>query len=604
MKRTFKLVIINDNQPDRSVEEVELDNDSIPLENNIITIIAKKGFGGKTIFSKEDINFYFNGQQVCDENLRYRIHVSHCEYEDFSSELLTWEDLTEIAKVVTSSVTLLPKFSEYLKYLDIIINKIKDTNTLFFGTLFKTLDTHAAKFILKELGFPGESNSIFLPRNCNIKIIDNNVNCYYLDFENDGSGENTSASLFNEFTIFYERLFYLREPLGNIHPIISRWGGKVLIDANRPVNDPLKDVLLGKRYLVFNNCGFFDSISGKVFPKISDYPSNDLLTLKDIASNNMCVGFQTIPSVYFQDTVVDIDMSDVSSTEGNNKYVTACEFECNFLDDSLLPMSTGTDFTDALTNIRQKNSRCRVRLKDNSFTNLFPPFFKIKERLNSLGITNFYYSDKIFQGLWELLKNNPTDFSSESPDLIFSVCTGYIEYLHCCNRDKYNELISVFPREGAVRDLTYPYQLFSFSKRCYYSDKEENNVKRLFIYFYKNFKDRIPIEATEFYFGSDNVILENKNKTVLRTLNIDPEGKKYISIDINPLYNFFKYGLELGIEPNRLVSTVTGRNSDTDIVEYPEVGEYKKVPTAESMINDYVDRLTRYLPKSIEVEID
>jgi len=603
MKRTFKLFINSDYQPNHLVKEVELDNDSIPLENNIITIIAKKGFGGKARFSKEDIDFYFNGQQVCDENLQYRIRVSHCEYEDLSSELLTWEDLTEIAKVVTSSVTLLPKFSEYLKYLDIIINKIKDTNTLFFGTLFKTLEVHAAKFILKELGFPEKSNSIFLPRNCNVKIIDNNVNCYYLDFENDGRGENTSASLFNEFTTFYERLFYMRKPLGNIHPIISRWGGRLLIDANRPVNDPLKDVLLGKRHLVFDNCGFFDSISGKVFSKISDYPSNDLLTLKDIASNNAGIGFQMIPSVYFTDTVIDIDMSDVSSTEGNNKYVTACEFECNFLEkNSLLPMST--DFTDALTNIRQKNLRCKVRIKDNDFTSLFPPFFKIKERLSRLGITNFCYSDKIFQNLWELLRNNPTDFSNESPDLIFSVCTGYIEYLHCCNRDKYNELISVFPREGAVRDLTYPYQLFSFSKRCYYSDKEAVNVKKLFIYFYKNFKDRIPIEATEFYFGSDNVILENKNKTVFRTLSIDPVGKKRISVDINPLYNFFKSGLELGIDPNKLISTVTGRDTATDITEYPEGGEYKKDPTAESMINNYVDRLIRYLPKTLEIEID
>lgn len=599
MKRIFKLFINNDYQPNHLVKEVELDNDLIPLESNIITIIAKKGFGSKVRFSKEDIDFYFNGQLVCDENLRYRIHVSHREYEDFYSELLTYEDLLEITRVVTPFV---PKFSEYLKYLDIIINKIKDTNTLFFGTLFKSLEVHAAKFILKELGFPGESNSIFLPKDCNVKIIDNNVNCYYLDFENDGRGENTSASLFNEFTIFYERLFYLRKPLGNIHPIISGWGGKVLIDANRPVNDPLKDILLGKRHLVFDNCGFFDSVSGKVFSKISDYPSNDLLTLKDITSNNTCVGFQTLPSVYFQDTVIDIDMNDLSSTEGNNKYVTACEFECNFFDDSLLPMST--DFTDALTNIRQKNSRCRVKLRDNNFTSLFPPFFKIKERLNNLGITNFYYSDKIFQGLWELLRNNPTDFANESPDLIFSVCTGYIEYLHCCSRDKYYELISVFPREGAVNDLRYPYQLFSFSKRYYYSTKEVDNVKKLFIYFYNNFKDRIPKEATEFYFGSDNVILENKNKTVFRTLNINPEGKKHIAIDIKPLYDFFKCGLELGIEPNRLISTVTGRDTDTDFVEYPEVGKYKKEATAESIINNYVVRLICTLPKSIEIEID
>jgi hypothetical protein len=603
MKRTFKLVIINNHQPDRLVKEVELENDSIPLGNDIITIVAKKEFGGgKARFSKDDIDFYFNSQQANGEDLQYRIYVSNREYDDYYSELLTWEDLTEIAKVVTSSVTLLPKFSEYLKYLDIIINKIKDTNTLFFGTLFKTLETHAAKFILKELGFPGESNSIFLPRNCNVKIIDNNVNCYYLDFENDGRGENTSASLFNEFTIFYERLFYLRKPLGNIHPIISRWGGKVLIDANRPVNDPLKDILLGKRHLVFDDCGFFDSVSGKVFSKISDYPSNDSLTLKDIASNNAGVGFQTIPSVCFTDTVIDIDMSDVSSIEGNNKYVTACEFECNFLDDSLLPMST--DFTDALTNIRQKNSRCKVRLKNNNSSSLFPPFFKIKERLNRLGITNFYYSDKIYQGLWELLKDNPTDFSNESPDLIFSVCTGYIEYLHCCSRDKYNELISVFPRKGAVRDLVYPYQLFSFGKRCYYSTKEVDNVKKLFIYFYNNFKDRIPKEATEFYFGSDNVILENKNKTVLRTLNINPEGKKHITIDLKPLYDFFKCGLELGIDPTKLVSTVNGRDSVTDIAELPKEGKYEKETTAESMINNYVVYLICTLPKSIEIEID
>lgn len=600
MKRTFKLVITYHSKIE---SEVELDNDSIPLDCDIITIYDLTGSGGtnKTRFSKDDIDFYLNGQQTYDgKNLQYGISVSSRRYEDTCSELLTHDDLTKIAKSVTPYI---PGFNEYLKYLDIIINRIKDTNTLFFGTLFKTLEVYAAKFILKELGFPGKSNSIFLPKDCNVKIIDNNVNCYYLEFENDGRGENTSASLFNEFTTFYERLFYLRKPLGNIHPIISRWGGRLLIDANRPVNDPLKDILLGKRHLVFDNCGFFDSISGKVFSNISDYPSNDLLTLKDIASNNTCVGFQTIPNIYFKDTVIDIDMSDVSSTEGNNKYVTACEFECNFLDkDSLLPMST--DFTDALTNIRQRNLRCKVRIKDNDFTSLFPPFLKIKERLNRLGITNFCYSDKIFQNLWELLLNNPTDFSSESPDLIFSVCTGYIEYLHCCSRDKYHELISVFPRRGAVRDLTYPYQSFSFSKIGYYSSKEDDNVKKLFIYFYDNFKDRVPKEATEFYFGSDNVILENKNKTVLRTLNIDPEGKKHISIDINPLYNFFKCGLELGIDPNKLISTVTGRNTVTDIAGYPDGGKYEKDSTAESMINNYVDRLIRYLPKAIEIEID
>ena len=598
MKRTFKLAIINDNH--RSVEEVELDNDLIPLENNIITIRAREGNSYSTRFSKDDIDFYFNNQQTYSENLlRYLISVGSREYEDICSELLTHEDLTEIIKVVTP---ILPKFSGYLKCIDTIINKIKDTNTLFFGTLFKTLEIHAAKFILKELGFPEESNNIFLPKDCKVEIIDNKVNCYYLDFENDGSGENTSASLFNEFIIFYERLFYCRKPLGNKHPIISRWGGKVLIDANRPVNDPLKDILLGKRHLVFNNCGFFDSISGKVFPKISDYPSNDLLTLKDIASNNICVGFQTLPSIYFKDTVVDIDMDDLSSIEGNNKYVTVCEFDCSFLDDVSL-LTAKPDFNDALTKIRQKNSRCNIKLKDN-FTSLFPPFLKIKERLNSLGITNFYYSDKIFQSLWELLKNNPTDFSNEPSDLIFSTCTGYIEYLHRCNRDKYCELISIFPREGGVKDyLYYQSNCFLFRKRYYYSTKEDENVKRLFIYFYNNFKDRIPIEATEFYFGSDNVVLENKDKTILRTLNINPEGKKCISIDINPLYNFFKCGLELGIEPGRLVSAVIGRD-DSNVTKYPEGGKYEKEYTAETMINSYVNCLMRTLPRSIEIEID
>jgi len=608
MKRTFKLVINNNQGYSTPESSVELDNDSIPLECDTITIRSREGFSSSVKFSKDDIDFYFNGQQTYDEDtLRYMIYVGGVpgrSFEDICSRLLTHDDLMEITKVVTSSVTLLPKFSGYLKCIDTIINKIKDTNTLFFGTLFKTLEIHAVKFILKELGFPDGSNSIFLPRDCNVKIIDNNVNCYYLNYENDGNGRNTSASLFNEFAIFYERLFYWNKPLGNIHSIISRWGGKVLIDANRPVNDPLKDILLSKRHLVFDNCGFFDSVSGKVFSNISDYPSNDSLTLKDIVSNNACVGFQTLPSVYFQDTVVDIDMDDISSTEGNNKYVIACEFECNFFKgNSLLPMNS--DFNDALMKIRQKDFRCEVRIKAN-FKNLFPPFFKIKERLNRLGITNFYYSDKIFQRLWELLKDNPTDFTNISPELIFNVCTEYIEYLHSRDKDKYYELISVFPRDGGVKDFLYQTnQLILFRKCTYYSTKEENNVKKLFMYFYNNFKNRIPKEAIEFYFGSDNVILENKGKIVFRTLNINPEGKKRISIDINPLYNFFKCGLELGIDPGKLATAVTGRDIDADaIMDNPEGGSYKKEVTAEKMINNYVNCLMRTLPRSIEIEID
>ena len=514
-------------------------------------------------------------------------------FNNHSSSNLTWDELDIINNIVKDYPEVRDSFNDYILFLHSLVDEIKTTKKLHIGKLFRNLTDDFKKFILLNIGCPDKC--VLIPENSNVKI-KSNIDHYYLTIEGGWiNPPETSANLLDQFTKTYEEFFY---KTCNERSLFYNWPENVLIDVNRPVNDPLdyEDSLITMRNGYFGDCYIYDSITGETCPyPLKRFTSNERLAI--------VLGDETtkLLSNLFYDTVIDINLSHISAAALStyfDAYTKECDYSFhlkdtsnrNFIDSNISDLignlvndcKNFPEFIDKLNKDHplDTNSKEIWSIGVLDYSGLFPPFELLRDRLFNLGITKYEFDSKPVNDLWLLLlniENNNGNYRSIDINKIQSVCTEYIEFISLNNREKYKEIQKIFamPYHGAYEAGT------SNGK---YAHNYESNVIALFKHFQDSCKDLIDPEAKEFYFSAsreDRLDYKSDNEITLRqsmSVNFEIIGElvkngiteNIIRINAKPLLNFMKSGLELGIDPIKLISTAEGDENNTFLQIYKQ----------------------------------
>ena len=514
-------------------------------------------------------------------------------FNNYSGSNLTWDDLEIINNIVKNYPEIQDSFNDYISLLHSLVDEIKNTKKLHIGKLFRNLTNDFEKFILLNIGCPDKC--VLIPENSNVKV-KSNIDHYYLTIEGGLlNSPETSASLLNQFVKTYEEYFH---KTCNEKSLFYNWPENVLIDVNRPVNDPLdyKDSLSTMRNGYFGDCYVYNSITGEICP----YPLNRFTNSEQLATS-LCKESTKLLSNLFYDSVIDINLSHISAAalSSFDTYTRECDYSFHLKDASDFPFNISSKIFDLIGNLV---SNCKTfpefidklnkvhpldvssaeiwSINPLDYSGLFPPFELLRDRLFNLGITRYEFYPKPMNDLWLLLldiENNKGIFNSIDINKIQSVCTEYIEFISSNDSKKYKEILTIFamPWHEAHKAGT------SIGKSAH---NHESNLIALFKHFQDRCKDLIDPEAREFYFGAsseDRLDYKSNSEITLRqamSVNSDiveelvKNGitENIIRINTKPLLNFMKSGLELGIDPIKLLSTVEGDENNTFLQTYCE----------------------------------
>ena len=558
-------------------------------------------------------------------------------FNNYSGSNLTWDDLEIINNIVKNYPEVQDSFNDYILFLHSLVNEIKNTKKIHIGKLFRNLTNDFEKFILLNIGCPDKC--VLIPENSNVKV-KSNIDHYYLTIEGGLlNSPETSANLLNQFTKTYEEFFH---KTCKEKSLFYNWPENVLIDVNRPVNDPLdyKDSLTTMRNGYFGDCYIYNSITGETCP----YPLKRFINSEQL---NIALDKDStkLHANLFYDTVIDINLSHLPALGVNSfdAYTKECDYWFHLRDISDLPFSDSKifdlienlvrdcgnfpEFIDKLNKDHPLDINSTeiwgIHLLD--YSGLFPPFELLRDRLFNLGITRYEFDSKPINDLWLLLleiENNKGILNSIDINKIQSVCTEYIEFISLNNNKKHKGIRTIFA-------MPYHEAHNAGTSNGQRARNYETNLIALFKHFQDSCKDLIDPEAKEFYFGAhseDMLNYKSNNEITLRqamSVSFDIAGElvqdgkteDIIKINTKPLLNFMKSGLELGIDPIKLISTVEGDENNTFLQVYerasiphistPVNGRYT-IKTAEEIVlasvSDLINKII-YADKKRSIEI-
>jgi hypothetical protein len=570
------------------------------IETAVVRIVESKNYSLE--ISDEDRKYY---SCLSGRNNITSFSIRVGSFNNHSSSNLTWNDLEIINDIVKSYPEIQDSFNDYILFLHSLVDEIKKTRKLHIGKLFRNLTNDFEKFILLNIGCPDKC--VLIPENSNVKV-KTNIDHYYLSVE--GGVLNlpeTSANLLNQFVRVYEELF---AKTCKEKSLFYNWPENVLIDVNRPVNDPLdyNDSLSTMRNGYFSDCYVYDSITGETcsYPLKRFVNSGQLVNILRKKSTST-----KLLSNLFHDTVIDNHQNHIPSVALNSidAFTKECDYSFHLKDSSDFPFNDSNifsligdlakncknfpEFIDKLNKNHPLDSNSAeiwsIHVQD--YSGLFPPFELLRDRLFELGITRYEFDPKPVNDLWLLLldiENNNGKYKSIDINKIQFVCTEYIEFLSLTNSKKYKEVQTIFA-------MSYPEAYKSAISSGRYANNYETNLIALFKHFQDICKDLIEPEAKEFYFGAKNEdrlnYVSNNEITLRQALSVDFEiveelirnKEDLIKINTKPLLNFMKSGLELGIDPIKLASTVEGDESEAFLRIYER--SLRSVPYISTPIN-------------------
>lgn len=494
-----------------------------------------------------------------------------------------------------------------------LADEIKDSKHLLYNHFYRSLDVGYIKGIFDRVDRRGP---LFVLKDSYVTVIDNTTfEPITLEFKDWLPNRSMTDELIN-FSMRYREMYDV--------PMSVRWSENILINAERPLMDPLGNLiergvlgncrLIGKNNLVTHEL--------RKYPRSDNNngPNNDFLHEPFKPFSRLIVQGYGPYTFTFSDSMLS-RTAGVTSERQQPLAIYSAGIQFDSVDE-FKKISEDKDFKNQylgyvmnfqfpelihkISTVYRPGVDWEIRL--DTYSSLFPPFDDIRKRLSELGVYTFKYSEKVFEDL-NNLQYQPIE---ERKNTILA----YLDYIgrrgNSIFREKFIDLKeSIFSNRFHPRHGEWCPPIHSNADL---SSHLENELAREFYDFYDKYKDEIDPVAREFYFGTnskravgdtpDNYIIRKPWLESDDALNVFGDSKE-IQIETKPLIQFVSAGLKLGMSITTILKALIGEDfidqyefensSDALMRILPVKG--KAAGNSPEIVNAIINRFIRMLRK-------
>lgn len=481
-----------------------------------------------------------------------------------------------------------------------LAKEIKDSKKFIFDKFYRSIPPSYLRGIFDRVDKTGP---LFVLENSGITLQEGHKEAITLEFADWNEGNTITEELLtfdSRYFSVYNMSFFLM------------WKRNLFINFNRPLLDPLRDLFR----TTMDDCRIINEKDNKISYEIKRYPMS--CDIKSFFSLDTFRTTYLIPpegnwvSRYsFEDSITDKSWV-VHKLPDYASYVAFISLSPEQME-ILQPNLDKFQFPDLVDFIEKTFPDSKWEIKLNDYNSLFPPFNRIKVRLEELGIHSFEYSSPVIENFYQ-----NSEIVIQDPEKEKELILSYLDYLGS------NELYKT--KFIDLKEAVFSYDFRPGSSWCTsvrsHADTGsalERFLARRFYAFYEKYKDEIDPTAREYYFGSNSPRCtgDEANNYILRKpwlgsieYSVLFGGKDEIQIETKPLIQFVSAGLNMGMSVTTILKALIG---DDYIGRYEVDSIYHKIlpsngksimNNSPEIVNEIINMFVKYLKSNSIIKKD
>jgi hypothetical protein len=430
-----------------------------------------------------------------------------------------------------------------------LAKEIKDSKKFIFDKFYRGIPASYLRGIFDRVDKTGP---LFVLENSGVTLQEGHKEAITLEFADWGDDSTITKELLifdSRYNSIYGMSFFLM------------WKRNLFINLDRPLLDPLRDLFRA----TMDDCKIINKKDNKISYEIKRYPMscdiNSFFSLDTFRTTTfIAFGGSQASRFSFEDSIIDKSWV-INKKPDYASYIAHISLTPEQME-VLRPNLDKFQFPDLTDFIEKTFPDLKWEINLNEYNSLFPPFERIKVRLEELGIHSFEYSSPVIENFYQ-----NSEIIIQDPEKEKELILSYLDYLGSSELYKTTKFID-------LKESVFSYDFRPGSNWCpsvrSHADTDnslERFLARRFYAFYEKHKDEIDPTAREYYFGSNSPRCtgDEANNYILRKpwlgsieYTILFSGKDEIQIETKPLIQFVSAGLNMGMSVTTILKALIG----------------------------------------------